>query len=48
MEARFPGVAAGRHVVRVWRLDDNVLLQKLVVTNGALAPSYLGPPAARR
>ncbi|CAM3689199.1 glycosyl hydrolase family 8 [Roseateles saccharophilus] len=30
--ARFAGIAPGRHVVHVWRLDDNVLLQKLVLT----------------
>lgn len=29
--ARFEAVSAGRHVVRVWRLDDNVVLQRLVV-----------------
>lgn len=27
--ARFEAVSAGRHVVRVWRLDDNVVLQRL-------------------
>lgn len=31
LSARFDGVAPGRHVVRVWRLDDNVVLQKLVI-----------------
>lgn len=48
LEAHFPGVRAGRHVVNVWRIDDNVVLQKLVLSNGPLEPSYLGPPANTR
>ncbi|GAA0731361.1 glycosyl hydrolase 115 family protein [Sphingomonas trueperi] len=35
LAARFPSVAPGRHVVKVWRIDDNVVLQRLVVTTGA-------------
>jgi hypothetical protein len=31
VEARFDGVAAGKHVVKVWRLDDNVVLEKVIV-----------------
>ncbi|HWT50631.1 MAG TPA: glycosyl hydrolase 115 family protein, partial [Caulobacter sp.] len=31
VEARFPEVAAGRHTVKVWRLDDNIVLERLVV-----------------
>ena len=31
LEAKFPGVTAGKHVIKVWRLDDNVLLTRLVV-----------------
>jgi hypothetical protein len=31
VEARFDGVAAGRRVVKVWRLDDNVVLEKVIV-----------------
>jgi hypothetical protein len=34
VEARFEGVAAGRRVVKVWRLDDNVVLEKLIVEPG--------------
>jgi hypothetical protein len=30
VEARFEGVAAGRRVVKVWRLDDNVVLEKVI------------------
>jgi hypothetical protein len=31
LEASFPNVNSGRHVIRIWRLDDNVVLQKIVV-----------------
>ena len=31
VEARFENVAAGRHSVKVWRLDDNVVLEKVIV-----------------
>lgn len=34
-------VAAGRHMVKVWRIDDNVVLQKLVFGTGALSMGYL-------
>lgn len=33
----------GRHTVRIWRLDDNVVLQKLVLATVAVPASYLGP-----
>ena len=42
LEAHFPGVSAGKHVVKVWRIDDNVVLQRIVVGTGALPKSYLG------
>jgi hypothetical protein len=42
LEARFPGVSAGKHVVKVWRIDDNVVLQRIVVGTGALPEGYLG------
>lgn len=35
LTARFPAIAAGAHVVKVWRIDDNVVLQRVVVTTGA-------------
>jgi hypothetical protein len=44
LQASFPGVAAGAHVVKLWRLDDNVVVQKLVMGTGAIPASYLGPP----
>ncbi|WP_082579961.1 glycosyl hydrolase family 8 [Pelomonas sp. Root1444] len=40
LQARFTGVKPGRHVIKVWRLDDNALLQKLM-----LAPQA-GPVAS--
>ena len=36
--------ATGEHVLRFWRIDAGAVLQKLVVRNGEVAPSYLGPP----
>lgn len=31
LEARFPDLGAGRHTLKVWRLDDNVVLEEIVV-----------------
>jgi len=31
LEAKFPGLAAGAHRLKVWRLDDNMLLARIVV-----------------
>ena len=39
---RFPGVSAGRHVLKIWRIDDNVVLQRIVVGTDTLPGSYLG------
>ncbi|MGI4740878.1 MAG: glycosyl hydrolase 115 family protein [Janthinobacterium lividum] len=35
---------AGAHVLKFWRVDPGVVLEKLVVSQGALPASYLGPP----
>ncbi len=35
-------LAAGKHVVTLWRLDDNVAVQRLVLSTVPLPPSYLG------
>ncbi len=43
LESRFPDIRPGRHVIKVWRLDGNCVLQKLVLSTGAIPPSYLGP-----
>jgi hypothetical protein len=32
VEGVFAGVAAGRRVVKIWRLDDNVVIEKIVLT----------------
>jgi hypothetical protein len=36
--------AAGAHVLKFWRVDPGVVLEKLVISHGDVAPSYLGPP----
>ena len=38
----------GAHVLHVWAVDPGVVLEKLVLATGELAPSYLGPPESAR
>jgi hypothetical protein len=42
ISTRFADVGAGQHVIRVWRLDDNVVLQRLVAARRGAPRSYLG------
>jgi hypothetical protein len=42
--SRHPVVATGAHVLKFWRVDPGVVLEKLVVSPGGLPASYLGPP----
>ncbi len=41
-------IAAGAHKLRIYGLDPGVTLQKIVIDNGGLLPSYLGPEESRR
>jgi hypothetical protein len=34
----------GYHTLRIWAVDPGVVLESIVVSHGALRPSYLGPP----
>jgi len=36
--------AAGGHTLKIYMIDPGVLLEKIVIDNGGLRPSYLGPP----
>jgi len=44
LAAELTGIDAGRHTIKVWRLDDNMVLQKLVLSTVVEPPSYLGAP----
>jgi hypothetical protein len=35
LRTRLPGVKPGKHTLRIWRLDDNAVLQKLVLQKPA-------------
>ncbi len=42
LSAGLGSIAVGRHTIKVWRLDDNMVLQKLVLATIAVPTSYLG------
>ncbi|HEY5810574.1 MAG TPA: glycosyl hydrolase 115 family protein [Povalibacter sp.] len=46
LQTAFTDVSAGQHVIKIWRLDDNVVLQKLVAGPGPVPLTYLGVPSA--
>ena len=47
LKAPFAGLKAGPHTIKVFRIDGNVVLEKLVLDTGGLKPSYLGPPESQ-
>jgi len=46
--SRHTVAAAGPHVLKFWRIDPGVVLEKLVVSRGDVPASYLGPPESAR
>lgn len=48
LKAAFPKLAAGRHTIHVYRIDGNVVLERLALDLGGMPPSYLGPPETAR
>jgi hypothetical protein len=38
----------GYHTLEIWAVDPGVVLERIVVSYGALKPSYLGPPESVR
>ncbi|ESQ83329.1 hypothetical protein AEAC466_13855 [Asticcacaulis sp. AC466] len=48
LSAPFKGLTAGRHTIKVFRIDGNVVLERLVLDTGGQKASYLGPPETPR
>jgi hypothetical protein len=40
--------APGLHVIKLWRVDPGVVLERIILDAGGLKPSYLGPPESFR
>jgi hypothetical protein len=43
-ESRHAVKQKGEHILKFWRVDPGVVLQKIIIDAGGLKPSYLGPP----
>jgi len=37
-------LSAGRHTIKIYRIDGNVVLERVVLETGDVIPTYLGPP----
>jgi hypothetical protein len=38
----------GYHILRIWKVDPSIVLDRIVIDTGGLKPSYLGPPESYR
>ncbi|KAF3931755.1 hypothetical protein ABW19_dt0210577 [Dactylella cylindrospora] len=41
-------VGPGKHTIKFWALEPGVVLEKIVVDQGTVVPSYLGPPESKK
>ncbi|MBN2636502.1 MAG: glycosyl hydrolase 115 family protein [Prolixibacteraceae bacterium] len=35
---------AGLHTLKLWMIDNGIVYQRIIINNGGLKPSYMGPP----
>ncbi len=35
---------AGLHTLKIWMIDNGIVFERIIINNGGLKPSYLGPP----